>query len=381
MELGVYFLLPHISLISFAEPLSFVKRVQDELYRDENAMTAVIEFLSAFILFLMLVTAFLSLAQLQLGPNTPDIDRLERSAVEAMDKLTGSEGYHIPFENGVKDVENATIDWHLLTPEELNSGALIPGLLSERGRLSTLKVDSLKSLTEDTFSKGLGLNEDYDVRLLVRVESSSNSSRVGELLFDDGTHRNNSFSSISISRTMHMADEVVLVSLEVHIGAGFNDRLIMAEIMIDPASGGPEWIELQNLDQFAVNLSGWSISRLSNGVVSAHELITSGVVPGDSFLLLSGNPSIQQNLGDGLVMDLGVSGVLGSGQISSLESSGGQILFQYAEYNSALTYKLIDFRWNSTWNINAGYSLVWNNNDFSNSSNWFPLEDGTPGSK
>jgi len=371
----------NITLISFASPVSFVKRHQDDLHRDENAMTAVIEFLSAFILFLMLVTAFLSLAQLQLGPNTPDIDRLERSAVEAMDKLTGSEGYHISYDNGLKDTENATVDWHLLTPEELNSGALIPGLLSERGRLSTLKVDSLKSLTEDTFSKGLGLNEDYDVRLLVRVEESPNSSRVGELLFDDGTHRNSSFSSVSISRTMHMSDEVVLISLEVHIGAGFADRLFMSEIMIDPNSGGPEWIELHNRDQFAVNLSGWSVSRITNDVVSAHELITMGVVPGESYLLLSGNPSIQEDLGASLVIDLGISGVLGSGQINSLESSGGQILFQYAEYNSALTYNLIDFNWDSTWNINNGYSLVWNNNEFSNSSNWIPLEDGTPGSK
>ena len=356
-----------------------MKRGQEALCRDGKAMTAVIEFLSAFILFLMLVTAFLSLAQLQLGPNTPDIDRLERSAVEAMDKLTGSEGYHIPFENGIKDPENATLDWHLLSPEELNSGALIPGLLSERGRLSISKVAALKSITEDTFSKGLGLNEDYDVRLLVRIEDSSNTSRIGELLFDDGTSRNNSFSSVSISRTMHMADEIVLVSLEVHLGAGFTDRLIMSEIMIEPASGGPEWIEFYNPDQFAVNLSGWSISRISNGVVSAHELITYGVVPGESFLLLSGNPSIQSDLGAELILNLGISGVLGSAQINALEVSGGEILLQYAEYNSALTYNLINFNWDSTWNINEGYSLVWNYDDFSNSSNWIPLEDGSPG--
>ncbi|MED5271554.1 MAG: lamin tail domain-containing protein, partial [Candidatus Thermoplasmatota archaeon] len=163
-------------------------------------------------------------------------------------------------------------------------------------------------------------------------------------------------------------------------GAGFADRLFMTEIMIDPDSGGPEWIELHNRDQFAVNLSGWSVSRITNDVVSAHELITIGVVPGESYLLLSGNPSIQDDLGAALIIDMGISGVLGSGQINSLDSSGGQILFQYAEYNSALTYDLIDFNWDSTWNINNGYSLVWNNYEFSNSSNWIPLEDGTPGS-
>lgn len=346
----------------------------------EKAMTAVIEFLSAFILFLMLVTAFLSLAQLQLGPNSPDIDRLERSAVEAIEKLTGSKGYHIPFENGIKDANNATEDWHLLSPEELNSGALIPGLLSERGRLSISKVDSLKLLTEDTFSKGLGLNDDYDLRLLVRIEESPNEERVGELLFDDGTYRNDSFSSVSISRTLHMGDEIVLVSLEVHLGAGYNDRLLMTEIMIEPKDGGPEWIELYNADQFAINLSGWSISRLSNGIIEARELITVGVVPGESYLILSGNPSIQEDFGSSLVLDLGISGVLGSGEINLLNPQGGQILFQYAEYNSALTYDMINFRWDSTWNINNGYSLVWNQNDIFNSSHWIPLEFGTPGS-
>ena len=117
-----------------------------------------------------------------------------------------------------------------------------------------------------------------------------------------------------------MADEVVLVSLEVHLGAGFTDRLLMSEIMINPSSGGPEWIELYNPDQFAVNLSGWSISKITNGVVSAHELITYGVVPGESHLLLSGNPSIQPNLGASLVLDLGTSGVLGSGLIDSIEA-------------------------------------------------------------
>ena len=42
------------------------------LKRDDSALTAVIEFLSAFALFLMILTAFLSLAQLQMGSNDPN---------------------------------------------------------------------------------------------------------------------------------------------------------------------------------------------------------------------------------------------------------------------------------------------------------------------
>jgi hypothetical protein len=44
--------------------------------REDGAITAVIEFLTAFVLFLMILTAFLSLAQLQMGSNDPALDRL-----------------------------------------------------------------------------------------------------------------------------------------------------------------------------------------------------------------------------------------------------------------------------------------------------------------
>ena len=56
--------------------------------RDEEGMTAVIEFLTAFVLFLMIVTAFLSLAQLTLGPydSTTDIF-LEHFEFENLDHL------------------------------------------------------------------------------------------------------------------------------------------------------------------------------------------------------------------------------------------------------------------------------------------------------
>ena len=48
-------------------------------------MTAVIEFLSAFTLFLMILTAFLSLAQLEMGSSDTSVDRLDRSAAQGMD--------------------------------------------------------------------------------------------------------------------------------------------------------------------------------------------------------------------------------------------------------------------------------------------------------
>ena len=60
---------------------------------DEGGVVAVVEFLSAFTLFLMILTAFMSLAQLELGSNDPYTDIVDRSAVDGLDRLTSGEGW------------------------------------------------------------------------------------------------------------------------------------------------------------------------------------------------------------------------------------------------------------------------------------------------
>ena len=60
---------------------------------EDGAVVAVVEFLSAFTLFLMILTAFMSLAQLELGSNDPYTDLVDRSAVDGLDRLTnGKDG-------------------------------------------------------------------------------------------------------------------------------------------------------------------------------------------------------------------------------------------------------------------------------------------------
>ena len=75
----------------------FMRRASLHSERDEGALTAVIEFLSAFTLFLMILTAFLSLAQLQMGSNDPAVDRLDRAASLGLDRLTSGEGWFCPW--------------------------------------------------------------------------------------------------------------------------------------------------------------------------------------------------------------------------------------------------------------------------------------------
>ena len=52
---------------------------------DEDALTAVIEFLSAFVLFLVIVSAFLALSQLKLGSNVAEADRFDQMAIDGLE--------------------------------------------------------------------------------------------------------------------------------------------------------------------------------------------------------------------------------------------------------------------------------------------------------
>ena len=69
------------------------KHAPDSIQRDEGGLTAVIEFLSAFTLFLMILTAFLSLAQLEMGSNDTSVDRVDRAAYNGLDRMTSNSGW------------------------------------------------------------------------------------------------------------------------------------------------------------------------------------------------------------------------------------------------------------------------------------------------
>ena len=122
----------HRQPLESATPGSVMDSIRSSLGRDENGMTAVIEFLSAFTLFLMILTAFLSLAQLEMGSNDTSVDRLDRAASQGIDRMTSDGGWFVPvFADGSLDYENSTSDWHLQTINELNKGIVLTGLMAQ----------------------------------------------------------------------------------------------------------------------------------------------------------------------------------------------------------------------------------------------------------
>ncbi len=346
--------------------------------QDEEALTAVIEFLSAFVLFLIILTAFLSLAGLQMGSNLPQSDRIDEYSIQGLQILTGESGWFVPHDEfDARDLENSTSEWHTLNASVLITGDLRPGLAAERGELDQARLNGLNNVTENQLVRGLGLPDWASVNLTLTVVESSNSSRVGMLLFQDGANRRVSDFSATTSRLALLGDETVRVTLEVHDAGRTSSHLRVTEFMADPSTG-TEWVEVENPDGFAVNISGWSLGRDSDNGVSS--LIGDGALGGGHVMLCSGRPSLQPNLGADLVYDLGATGVLGRGAIDGLEFSQDGIKLTWTVPGSLNTNIVQRIQWDPSWDIDEDESYTWIGGDWSEAANWTVTVDGTPGS-
>ena len=186
----------------------------------------------------MILTAFLSLAQLQMGSNDPAVDRLDRSAVQGLDRLTSDEGWFVPAGVDGMDYNNATADWHLQSAPSLDNGRVQAGLVSD-GVLNIQKINAIQNLTEGDMIDGLGLDAGFSIHLTIEVVESTNASRIGTMLFDGGTERRTASASSTANRQFIQDGETWQVVLEVHKGGRLNNDLQITEVMTRPAEGGP----------------------------------------------------------------------------------------------------------------------------------------------
>ena len=313
------------------------------LERDNNALTAVIEFLSAFALFLMILTAFLSLAQLQMGSNDPDVDRIDRAAVQGMDRLTSDGGWFVPMGPDSLDFNNSTSEWHLLDSVSLDNGRVQTGLVSG-GILDEQRIDALRNVSEENMALGLGLDVDFTLYLSISVIESDNASRVGLDLFSGGTERSTAAASSSANRQFSQNGEILRVILEVHRGGQKDNDLYLSEVMVRPISLGPEWIEIYNPNDFALSLRGWSLNHTSADG-GTNLLFQDGVISGHSTVLFTGDETSQASDGASQIIDLSQESFLGVGSINLLNDGKGVLSLRYTQLDQARPYDVMTVQW------------------------------------
>jgi hypothetical protein len=346
--------------------------------RHEGGLTAVIEFLSAFTLFLMILTAFISLAQLQMGSNDPEVDRLDRAAAQGLDRLTSGKGWFVPMGTDL-DYANATDAWHTFDADALQQGRVQAGLMASY-RLDMDRINALHNITEDGMAAGLGLADDMSLHLSVKVVESTNESRTGAVLFSGGTERGTAPSSSTAYRSFQQDGELIRVVLEVHDGGRKFNRLHITEVMTRPSSNGPEWIEVHNPNDFAVALKGWSFNHTS-GASGSNVLLQGGVLSGGSLSLFTGDVSTQERRNATHVIDLGSAGFLGVGQLSGLADGQGVLRLRYTQLDEITPADMVRVEWggNTGLFMVRGQSLVWDGVNTFDAASW-SLEDApTPG--
>lgn len=313
------------------------------LKRDDNALTAVIEFLSAFTLFLMILTAFLSLAQLQMGSNDPNVDRIDRSAVQGLDRLTSDGGWFVPMGTDGLDYANSTSEWQLHDAVQLDDGRVQTGLVKD-GILDQQRIVALHNVSEENMALGLGLDEGYTLFLSIEVIESQNASRIGVELFSGGTERSTASASSNAHRQFSQEGEILQVIFEVHKGGKKNNDLHLTEVMVRPISSGPEWIEIYNPNDFALSLRGWSLNHTSSSNAN-NLLLKEGVISGLSTVLLTGD-SISQDSGNASqVIDLSQESFLGVGSINLLADGRGTLSLRYTQIYEAQPYDVMTVEW------------------------------------
>ena len=343
--------------------------------RDERGLTAVVEFLSAFVLFLVIVSAFLALSQLKLGSNVAEIDRMDQMAIDGLERLTDSKGHVVLKEDGIRDTANSTDDWHTFNASVLLSADLLPAIGDGAGHLDLKRITALGNVTEDRLIHGLGIDGGLSLNLTIIVLQSSDESTVGEIVFSDGSSRSGATRGATASRMMHLDDDVVRVTLEVHNAGREASGLRITEFMADPLNGPPEWVELENPDGFAMNLSGWSLAR-----PGAFELFQDGALAAGQRMICTGNAVTQYNPNGVLMFDLAASGVLGTGTIDALATEGDTITLGWTRQGTVLTHDVIVVTWDASWDIQANHSMTYNHGGSPSSlTNWTAVDGGTPG--
>ncbi len=313
--------------------------------RDE-AIIAVIEFLAAFVLFLVIITAFFSLAQIRLGAYDPTIEATDRAAVDALARLTETEGVHIPFDAGEnRDVENSTSEWHRMNATALAKGWTHPGISTELGQIDPERVKALANLTVDQAGRGLGLSKDHHLYLCIKVSQSPDPSRIGKEIFCGGATATNSHTSSMTKRTMRMGEETIELVLGV-LDGGLSSKVIeISEILVSPSDGSPEWIEVRNRGAFALSLEYYGMMTLEGDGTWTGGRVGEYVLPGQKRALLTGQKASQEEGNASLVIDLGIQGWLGRGEGGKLGDNAGGVRLTFSNMATIELEPLETVRW------------------------------------
>ena len=287
------------------------------LFRDEDAISYIIEFFAAMIVFIVILTAYFLAIDTQFS--TPDsTDRTEVTTImRVLDSLTGSQGR-----------AGNTTSWERLGPDELNGNlsnlgfALAPSNSGQAGSntsvnlslshgvnvLCAAKIGALRNVSYLTL-KDLFVLEHREFAIQVSpMEMTTLSPEQQDLLtIRFGVNISHSVKRNTVERlftvSFHNVDDpqipiqanYSIVSIKVTILEGVVEypKVYISELNYAPYSGDSEeeWVELYNGNDAAVDLTHWTFTVDGE----TRELVLyrgSAILPGGGRALICADPQI-----------------------------------------------------------------------------------------
>lgn len=251
------------------------------IYRDENAVTHVIEFTIALTVFVLLVQAFTSSMNHRIGIDLDNNDERVVMAREVVSELTGSQG-KIGNATNWEDFEFGT------GTIQLKNGVTV-GLLNSDGELDKQKCTALAKFPYTA------LRDELEVKQELRIEIQTLVPKETVCLW--GSDPNDT--SISVKSEKYLlyndGDNVLpaLLTVTVFESVKLDNEIYMTEIMYNPSNSGAkyEWIEVYNPHPFSIYITSWTIEdtqEKDNIIAEDGEILT---LPGKSAGILTTSPT------------------------------------------------------------------------------------------
>ncbi|MDI6916357.1 MAG: lamin tail domain-containing protein [Thermoplasmatales archaeon] len=231
--------------------------------RDKKGISRIVEFVIMFTVFIVIVTAFYSLANIWLRP--PIVDYAQEEAMRVSEVLINNPGY----------MDDGGTDWEEYNATKINSNLKSLGFAVDNtsyGVLSMKKITAMRNLTYEKAKRAMAL-EHLNFNITFRyfngsIMLSNKTDNKTTLTFGANFGYNATVSWKRIVNIVDLDGKYENATLTVYLSkkGRFEERVVINEIMYHPPSPmvytRNEWVELYNVANMAVDVDKWTIEDL-----------------------------------------------------------------------------------------------------------------------
>jgi len=272
--------------------------------RDNNGISRIVEFVIMFTVFIVIVTAFYSLANIWLRP--PIVDYTQEEAIRVSGVLINNPG----------NMVNGRTDWEEYNATKINSNLKSLGFAVDNksyGVLSMKKIIAMRNLTYEKAKQAMAL--DYlNFNITFRYFNGSimlSNETDNETTLTFGANFGNN-ATVSWKRIVNIIDlngkyENATLTVYLSKKGRFDEMVVINEIMYNPkdlVQPRNEWVELYNAANMAVDVDKWTIEDLVDW--ERDTLMDCGngtILPSHSYAIIVANySSVKENFTETLAI-------------------------------------------------------------------------------